>query len=133
MPTAKIPIKALPIDKPYAWETDGLKIVLVRTAEGVYAFHDVCPHASWPLSAGTFHDGKLECPGHGWEFRVETGECPDSPTYCLTRVSASMDGQMVRLEWETESVSQETEQRCSQMHERALQARDPRTEPQRSR
>jgi nitrite reductase/ring-hydroxylating ferredoxin subunit len=133
MLTAEIPINVLPIDKPYAWEADGLKIVLLRTAERVYAFQDVCPHASWPLSAGTFHDGKLECPGHGWEFRVETGECPESPTYCLTRVSARVEGEMVRLEWKVESISQETEHRCSQMQECALRAGNPLAEPQRSR
>jgi nitrite reductase/ring-hydroxylating ferredoxin subunit len=100
MPTAEISIKALPLDTPFAFETAGMKIVLVRTNEHVYAFEDVCPHAFWPLSAGTFRDGVLECPGHGWEFRVQTGQCHESPAYCLTPISAGIANGVVRLEWE---------------------------------
>jgi nitrite reductase/ring-hydroxylating ferredoxin subunit len=110
MPTLEIPIDALPIDTPCPWEKEGLKIVVVRTGNGVHAFHDMCPHALWPLSAGTFHNGILECPGHGWEFHVQTGRCNDSPTYCLTPVSATLVGEIVRLEWESEATFEGTPQ-----------------------
>ena len=77
-----------------------MKIVLLRTKERIYAFEDVCPHAFWPLSSGTFHDGVLECPGHAWQFSVQTGRCHESPTYCLTPISASIADEVVQLEWE---------------------------------
>lgn len=99
MPSAETLLKDLPLNTPFALEKEGLKIVLVRTAEKVYAFEDVCPHAFWPLSAGIFRDGILECPGHGWEFHVRTGKCQDPPSYCLTPVSATILGEVVQLEW----------------------------------
>jgi nitrite reductase/ring-hydroxylating ferredoxin subunit len=103
MPNAEICLKDLPLNAPFRFEKEGMKIVLVRTTERVYAFEDVCPHAFWPLSAGIFHDGILECPGHAWEFQVQTGNCQESPDYCLTPVSAMIVGDVVRLEWEVTS------------------------------
>jgi 3-phenylpropionate/trans-cinnamate dioxygenase ferredoxin subunit len=101
MPNAEISLKDLPLNTPFPFEKESMKIVLVRTAEGVYAYEDVCPHAFWPLSAGIFRDGVLECPGHAWEFHVQTGKCQESPAYCLTPVSTTIVGEVVRLEWET--------------------------------
>jgi nitrite reductase/ring-hydroxylating ferredoxin subunit len=105
MPSAKIFLEDLPFNAPVPFEKDGMKIVLVRTAaETVYAFEDVCPHAFWPLSAGVVRDGILECPGHGWEFQIQTGKCNDSPTYCLNPVSATIVGRVVHLEWQEAGV-----------------------------
>jgi nitrite reductase/ring-hydroxylating ferredoxin subunit len=99
MPTIELPIDALPFDTPYALEAEGMKIVAVRTATAIYAFEDSCPHAFWPLSAGSFRDGVLECPGHAWEFQIETGRCQDSPAYCLAPVATTILGETVRFEW----------------------------------
>jgi nitrite reductase (NADH) small subunit len=100
MPNAEIFLSHLPLNTPFAFEKHGMKMVIVRTPDRVVAFEDVCPHAYWPLSAGTFHDGCLECPGHGWEFNIQTGKCAESPAYCLSPVSATLVGDVVRLEWE---------------------------------
>jgi nitrite reductase/ring-hydroxylating ferredoxin subunit len=100
MPNAEIPIDTLPLNTPFAFESEGMKMVLLRTAERVYAYEDVCPHAFWPLSAGSFHDGVLECPGHAWEFQIQTGKCEESPGYCLTPISATLVRELVKLEWE---------------------------------
>jgi nitrite reductase/ring-hydroxylating ferredoxin subunit len=105
MPSAEIPIDALPFNTPFAFESEGMKMVLLRAAERVYAYEDVCPHAFWPLSAGYFHDGVLECPGHAWEFQIQTGKCEESPGYCLTPVSATLVGGLVKLEWEAVSAA----------------------------
>jgi len=99
MPSVKLLIESLPLNAPFALDVEGLKFVVVRTPKAVYAFEDTCPHAMWPLSAGTFHDGVLECPGHAWEFQVETGRCQDSPAYCLVPVATNILGEFVRLEW----------------------------------
>lgn len=99
MPTVELLIEDLPLDKPFAIATESMKIVVIRTATDVYAFEDVCPHAFWPLSAGTFHNGILECPGHAWEFQVDTGRCQQTPAHCLTPVTRNILGTLVRLEW----------------------------------
>jgi nitrite reductase/ring-hydroxylating ferredoxin subunit len=101
MLSAEILIDALPFNTPFAFESEGMKMVLLRTPERVYAYEDVCPHAFWPLSAGSFHDGVLECPGHAWEFQIQTGKCEESPGYCLTPISATVVGELVKLEWES--------------------------------
>lgn len=100
MPTAELSLHQLPLNTPVPFEKDGMKIVLIRTAQTVVAFEDVCPHAFWPLSAGTFRDGVLECPGHAWEFSVETGKCQEGPAYCLNPVAVTVTGEAVRLVWE---------------------------------
>jgi pyruvate oxidase len=39
---------------------------------GAVAAH--CPHQGGPLAEGTFEDGLLRCPWHGWGFHAVTGE-----------------------------------------------------------
>jgi len=76
----------LPADALTRIEHDGLKLVVIRSGDRVFAYHDKCPHAFWPLSQGTLHRATLECPGHGWEFDIETGRCLSASSYCLTSV-----------------------------------------------
>jgi nitrite reductase/ring-hydroxylating ferredoxin subunit len=95
-----IAISELPLNIPTPFEFDGMKIVVVRTTEAIHAFEDVCPHAFWPLSQGAFHEGKLECPGHAWEFSIHSGKCQDSPAYCLNPVSVTILGEFARFAWD---------------------------------
>jgi nitrite reductase/ring-hydroxylating ferredoxin subunit len=125
MPTVQLPLEDLPLNTPFALDVEGLKIVVIRTPGGVRAFEDMCPHAFWPLSAGTVRDGLIECPGHGWEFRLDSGICVDSPAYCLTPIAANIVGGMVHLD-RTESSAVRlpqppTQKPCAGTHARATQ------------
>lgn len=102
MPLINLSLNDIPLDTPVPVEDSGSAVVVIRSAEGVRAYKDLCPHAFWPLSAGAVNNGVLECPGHGWEFNVETGKCLSAPAYCLTPVSAAVDGETVSLSWEME-------------------------------
>src|SRR5262249_2214133 len=51
----------LPADSLTPIEHDGLKLVVIRSGDRVFAYHDKCPHAFWPLSQGTLHRATLEC------------------------------------------------------------------------
>lgn len=66
-------------------ELDGLAIALFEAAGQVYAFADSCIHQDRSLAKGTLLHGKLICPGHQWQFDLETGyeESQDrcQPTY----------------------------------------------------
>lgn len=54
-------------------------IVLWRDGEGrVQAFTDQCPHRGARLSLGRVHEGRLECPYHGWRFAA-SGQCEHVP------------------------------------------------------
>ena len=101
MPNIDLIVAELPLDAPFRLKHEGMAVVVIRTESGVHAYKDVCPHAFWPLSRGTVSAGVLECAGHGWEFSVSTGRCLNAPDYCLTGVSAQLDGDVVHLHWDT--------------------------------
>ncbi|WP_029106878.1 Rieske 2Fe-2S domain-containing protein [Mycobacterium sp. URHD0025] len=54
-------------------EVDGLAIALFEAAGRVYAFADSCIHQDRSLAKGTLLHGKVICPGHQWQFDLETG------------------------------------------------------------
>src|SRR5262249_7703633 len=93
----------IPTDRLLRVERDGATLVVIRLSEGVFAYHDRCPHAYWPLSQGTLNNGVLECPGHGWEFDVETGRCLNAAAYCLIPIGVMREGDSVGLAWDGES------------------------------
>jgi phenylpropionate dioxygenase-like ring-hydroxylating dioxygenase large terminal subunit len=55
-------------------------LLLARDASGkAFALRDICPHRAAPLSAGSFKDGQVQCPYHGWRFRND-GVCSHIPS-----------------------------------------------------
>ena len=73
------------------------RIAVFRVGEDVYAIGDRCSHAEASLAEGELFDFDVECPRHGSEFDIRTGE-PASlpatrpvPVYTATVV----DGQVV--------------------------------------
>jgi nitrite reductase (NADH) small subunit len=69
---------------------DGVEIGLFRVGDRIVAVRNVCPHMAAPVCRGTVagttlpsrvyeyeyaRDGEiLQCPWHGWEFDLVTGE-----------------------------------------------------------
>ena len=45
----------------------GRAVCLARTADGLGALDNRCPHQGGPLGEGTIEDGWLICPWHGYE------------------------------------------------------------------
>ena len=58
---------------------DGARVALGRTADGFYAFDDRCTHKGGPLSDGVMICGTVQCPWHGSQFDVKTGEVKCGP------------------------------------------------------
>lgn len=57
----------------------GQDLVLWRDADGcAHAWMDQCPHRGARLSLGRVHQGRLECPYHGWRFEA-SGQCTHVP------------------------------------------------------
>ena len=70
----------LPPASQLAVKAGDLDICLARTEDGeVYALQDNCSHQDFPLSAGTFEDGTVECAWHGARFDVATGRALSLP------------------------------------------------------
>jgi len=69
------------------------RIVLGRTEAGVAAFSDRCTHKGGPLSDGVLACGVVQCPWHGSQFDVATGDVKQGPahdpieTFAVERVS----------------------------------------------
>jgi nitrite reductase/ring-hydroxylating ferredoxin subunit/uncharacterized membrane protein len=55
------------------------RIVVARTEEGIAAFDDRCTHRGGPLSDGALICGTVQCPWHGSQFDVQTGEVKCGP------------------------------------------------------
>ena len=55
------------------------RIAVFRVGDEVYAIDDRCSHAEASLSEGEIWDGTVECPRHGSEFDLKTGEALSLP------------------------------------------------------
>ena len=68
-------LEALTAGVPRLVEVNGLRVVLVRAGDTVYAIADACAHKGGPLSEGRLSGTRLACPWHGWHYDVKTGQC----------------------------------------------------------
>jgi nitrite reductase/ring-hydroxylating ferredoxin subunit/uncharacterized membrane protein len=57
----------------------GKRIVVARTEEGFVAFDDHCTHRGGSLAGGMMMCGTVQCPWHGSQFDVRTGEVRCGP------------------------------------------------------
>jgi nitrite reductase/ring-hydroxylating ferredoxin subunit/uncharacterized membrane protein len=62
------------------------RVVLGRTEEGFVAFDDRCTHRGGPLSDGVLACGTVQCPWHGSQFSVRTGDVQHGPAEHPIRV-----------------------------------------------
>ena len=65
----------LPLDGKRTATLGGWHILVVRTADGLFALNDRCTHAASPLHDGRLRRGAILCPLHGARFEVRTGAC----------------------------------------------------------
>ena len=56
-----------------------INLALFRVEKIVYALDDLCTHAEASLSEGEIFDCKIECPLHGAEFDLKSGEAVTPP------------------------------------------------------
>ena len=90
------------------FDVAGHRIAVFRMGDDLYALGDRCSHAEASLSEGEIFEGAVECPRHGSEFDLTTGE-PESlpatrpvPVYVLDVEDATV---FVSLVPETEDAS----------------------------
>ena len=63
----------VPTGQPMVVDLHGIRVVLAKVGDRVYALGDVCAHQGGPLSEGKLSGTRLACPWHGWEFDLGTG------------------------------------------------------------
>jgi nitrite reductase (NADH) small subunit len=81
----------IPIDHGLCVVVHDTPIALFRWEGSVFAIDDRCPHMGMSLATGSMANGVVECPWHGWRFRITDGawvSCPRNrnPTF-PTRVA----------------------------------------------
>ena len=57
----------------------GERVAIGRTGKGYVAFQDRCTHKGGPLSDGVMMCGTVQCPWHGSQFDVHTGQVKAGP------------------------------------------------------
>ena len=94
-------------DSPRVVTVDGRELILVRWQGVVYALRNSCPHQSQSFLMGAVReriiggntvgelaiasdDPVLVCPVHGWEFRLNTGQCTSDPKLRVKRYPVSI-------------------------------------------
>lgn len=51
------------------------RIVVIRTASGIHALDNACPHQGYGLVTGALDDELVTCQWHNWKFDVRDGSC----------------------------------------------------------
>lgn len=51
------------------------RVVLIRSASGLHALDNACPHQGYGLTTGALDGELLTCQWHNWKFDVRTGRC----------------------------------------------------------
>ena len=69
----------LGVDQMKLVHIDNERVVVARTETGYAAFQDRCTHRGGPLSDGVVICGTVQCPWHGSQFDVQTGEVKCGP------------------------------------------------------
>lgn len=67
-------LDSLPRDRGVRVTVGDQTIAMFRVGDRIYAIGDRCSHAEASLSEGEVFDDVVECPRHGSEFDLETGE-----------------------------------------------------------
>ena len=80
------------------------RVAVFRVGDAIYAIGDRCSHAEASLAEGELFGLEVECPRHGSEFSLETGEPGSFPaTRPVPRYEIVVEGDQATLLIEEES------------------------------
>lgn len=51
------------------------RVAVIRTADGIHALDNACPHQGYGLVTGALDGDVVTCQWHNWKFRVADGRC----------------------------------------------------------
>ncbi|MFP5307863.1 MAG: Rieske (2Fe-2S) protein [Gammaproteobacteria bacterium] len=80
------------IDELTACRAGARNLVVVRTADAVYAYEDRCAHLGVPLSRGRLAGNVLVCSAHHWRYDVCSGRGINPASARLAPVRVEIDG-----------------------------------------
>ncbi len=79
-------------------EVDGEEVVVANLGGEFVAFSNECTHRGGPLGEGILTDDVVECPFHGGQFNVRTGEVvSEPPTEPIATYRVQVDGDDIKV------------------------------------
>lgn len=72
-------VEDVPRGEGFQVDINGAMIAIWNVDGEFYATSDICSHEETPLTAGDLWDNVIECPLHGAQFDVTTGEVLSLP------------------------------------------------------
>ena len=74
-------------------------VLVLRTADRVFAIANACPHAGLPLADGELRGRAIVCPYHGYTYRLTDGADVDDPDFGqpVATYPVTLDGDAVRV------------------------------------
>jgi nitrite reductase/ring-hydroxylating ferredoxin subunit/uncharacterized membrane protein len=75
----KLDVSALKENQMYLLHVNKKRIVIARSNGTISAFDDKCPHRGGSLAAGSLICGTVQCPWHGSQFSITSGEVTAGP------------------------------------------------------
>jgi nitrite reductase/ring-hydroxylating ferredoxin subunit len=85
----------LGFDAPRRFVAASVELVVVRTHDAVHVLEGRCPHRLAPLSDAIVEAGRLVCPHHGWDFRLDSGRSEGVPGARVTRFRSWVESGLV--------------------------------------
>ena len=70
---AKIALSEAPASGTKVVIVEGKRILLCRSAAGIHAMDETCPHQAMSLEGGRVRGTSIICPHHGARFNLEDG------------------------------------------------------------
>ena len=64
----------VPLNEARRFDVNGAPVALFHLPAGFFAIGDTCSHEESSLSEGYIDDDVVECPKHGAQFAIETGQ-----------------------------------------------------------
>ena len=80
-----------------------VQVGLFRTADGLFAINNVCPHRGAPLHDGFVTDGKVTCPWHQWDFQLRDGSCLTVPQVSVPAYPVEVRNGMIWIDLENDT------------------------------
>jgi len=78
-------------------DVEGILVALYNVNGTFYAVDNTCPHAGGPLGEGKLSEDIIECPWHGWRFKIRTGERVGNDTIAIACCLVRIEGDQVQI------------------------------------
>lgn len=77
----------------------GERVVALGNVDGQFcALDGICPHQGGPLGKGRLTGSTLQCPWHGWQFHLCTGQHRVNAAIRHVQVAVKVEGEDVFVE-----------------------------------